>query len=241
MTRPWERVRRDVLSVPMSQGSVLLHVPSGRYLHANESAAAIVGLLAEGNSPSEVARRFAASNGLSVEAGEADVRSLLERLEGLSRSSGRRVRRPQIRSSVREMARWWRLPAGLRWAVVQGAVILGVVELGLRTMDLRRLSGLLRAPLSDGRGLMPAVSGRLADLRPAEQRVLCALEWLDGRWFVPLTCLRRALVTGWVLRRRHPALRLGVTGGGATAHAWIEAEGYGYGVEDVEEVFGSPA
>lgn len=43
----------------------------------------------------------------------------------------------------------------------------------------------------------------------------------------PATCLRRALVTGYFLRR-HPVLRLGLTSDGVTAHARVEADGHAY-------------
>lgn len=231
---------RDFLSARVPDGCVLLHVPTGRYLRANESAATIVGLLAEGDPPSQAARRFAASTGLSLGTAEADVCSLLETLEGLSRSSARTVRRPQLTTIARELAKWWELPTPLRRAVVEVAILLCIVEVGLRTVDVRRLSALAWVPLSDS-GEPPSVArGDVSVLRPGEQRLLWAVEWLDGRWLAPVTCLRRALVTGFALRRRDPVLRLGITGGGSTAHAWVEADGLGFGVEEVAGVFASP-
>lgn len=231
---------RGLLGVRVPDGSVYLHVPSGRYLHVNESAAAIVGLLADGHSPSEAARHFAASVGISPEAGDADVRAVLESFEGLRRASSRPLRRHRVRGMGRLLLQWRRLPTRLRWPALRVAGLVCVVEVGLRTLDLRRLSSLVGAPLADTRAGTPSPPADLSRLSPVERRMLSAVEWLDGRWFTPMTCLRRALVTGFVLRRRGPVLRLGITGGGTTAHAWIEAEGVGYGTEDVAGVFASP-
>lgn len=232
---------RDILSVPIDGGTVLLHVPSGTYLDVNGSASAIVELLSEGLGPSEVARRIAASSGISVEDGEAGVQSVIRSLEGLQRGSPRVLRRPRIGSSLREVARWWALPARLRWSTLQAAVLLCGIEIGLRTLDVRRLSVLCRAPLSDLQGPVAGARGELTRLRPSERRMLWAIEWIDGRWLAPVTCLRRALVTGFALRRRGPILRLGITGNGSTAHAWIEVDGVGFGMEEVEGAFAAPA
>lgn len=216
-----------------------MHVPTGTYLRTNESAACIVELLSGGTEPSEVARRFAALNDISSAEAEAGVRSVLESLEKLRQASNRPLRRPRLRTAGRELARWWHLSPALRWAVLEVTGLLCVVELGLRTTNLRRLTWFARTPLADFDGPLPP-RGDISRLRPGEQRRLWAIDWVDGRWLAPLTCLRRALVSGFVLRRRQPMLRLGITGAGSTAHAWIEAEGVGYGLEEVDGIFSSP-
>lgn len=53
----------------------------------------------------------------------------------------------------------------------------------------------------------------------------------------PEACLRRALLTAWVLRRHDPVLSLGLMAGGVTAHAWLEADGRTYGAADVRSYF----
>lgn len=239
--RRGERVARDLLSVRVPDGSVLLHVPTGRYLRANQSAATIVGLLSEGNTLSEAARRFSASEGISLEAGEAGVGAVMESLRSLERASTRGLPPDRVRATARLVRQWSRLPRRFRWPVLEVVVLLGLVEIGLRTLDLRRLSALVGAPLSDAAELTDLPLGRASTLRPRERRALWAIEWIDGRWLVQLTCLRRALVTGFVLRKRHGVLRLGLTGNGQTAHAWIEADGAGYGLEEVGGVFAAPA
>lgn len=240
MARATGRVARDVLSVQVAGGSVLLHVPTGRYLRTNESAAKIVGLLSAGHSAPEVARRFAASEAISLAAAVRDVQSVTDSLGALGRASARPLPPQRIRGAARLALQWTRLPLRLRWPALQVAALMAALELGLRIMDLRRLSALARAPLSASSELPLVVPADLARLEPGERRMLGALEWLDGRWFTPMTCLRRALVMGIVLRRRRPVLRLGITGGGTTAHAWIEAEGFGFGMEDVGGIFTSP-
>lgn len=240
MARRSRRVGRDLLSVQVSGGSVLLHVPSGRYLRANASAAAIAGLLSAGISIPEAARRFAASEGISEADAIAAVGTLVSSLDALERGDARPLPSHRSRRAARLVLQWSRVPRQVRWAALRVAVLLCLIELGLRTVDLRRLSGLARVPLSDSAELCPVPNGELSHLGGGEQRMLWAIEWIDGRWFTPLTCLRRALVTGFALRRRSPVLRLGITNGGATAHAWVEAEGVSYGMEDVAGVFAAP-
>lgn len=74
----------------------------------------------------------------------------------------------------------------------------------------------------------PAVLSRLS---PAERRRLRIVGVVAERWpFGGGPCLRRALVTGRVLRRLHPRLFLGVArapSGGFCAHAWLELDGGG--------------
>ena len=60
-----------------------------------------------------------------------------------------------------------------------------------------------------------------------ERLLLAALASVQRRWLFDATCLRRALGAGWILRRRHPRLCLGLTGAeGALAHAWLVVDGH---------------
>lgn len=218
-----------------------LHVPTGTYLRLDRSAALIFDLLAESGSPEVAARRLAAKVDIPPEQAEADVGTVVEALVGLRRGRGRRPRRPGLVTGAGELAKWWRLPLGLRWAVVRVVAMLCLVEAGFRLCDIERLSTLVGVPLAqDGAGAgagSPAQRGASERLTTSERRLLSAIDWVAGRWLFPGTCLRRALLTGHVLRRRHPVLRLGLMPDGVTAHAWVEVDGVTYGFEDVSGVF----
>lgn len=102
-----------------------------------------------------------------------------------------------------------------------------VVEVGLRTTTLPRLARALGTPL--------AVDGSDAYAAPADAVLLP--DWAVLRmhsvrrvlrhWPFGDTCLRQALVCGWLLRRLRPALQLGVAkvDGEVRAHAWLVVGG----------------
>jgi hypothetical protein len=102
-----------------------------------------------------------------------------------------------------------------------------VVEVGLRTTTLPRLARAFRTPLAvDGSEAYadPAVATllpRWAVLRMhAVRRVL-------RHWPFGDSCLRQALVCGWLLRRLRPVLQVGVAkvDGEVRAHAWLVVNG----------------
>jgi hypothetical protein len=106
-------------------------------------------------------------------------------------------------------------------------VVALVVEVGLRTTTLPRLARALGAPLAvDGfdsyaERAEAVLLPRWAVLRmDAVRRVL-------RHWPFGDTCLRQALVCGWLLRRLRPALQLGVAkvDGEVRAHAWLVVTG----------------
>lgn len=109
------------------------------------------------------------------------------------------------------------------------ALAVGVfVEIGLRTTTLPRLSGMLGVPLHLGparpggpplRLVSPWRLGRIDAARYQAARRVMRL-WPGGG---ETTCLRVALVAGFLLRRRRPTLHLGVAhvDGRTRAHAWI--------------------
>jgi hypothetical protein len=102
-----------------------------------------------------------------------------------------------------------------------------VVEVGLRTTTLPRLAKALGTPL--------AVDGFDAYAAPADAVLLPgwavlrmhAVRRVLRHWPFGDTCLRQALVCGWLLRRLHPALQLGVAkvDGEVRAHAWLVVSG----------------
>lgn len=218
---------------------MVLHVPTGTYLQLDRSAALIFDLLAESGTPAAAARQLADQVHIPPDQAEADVKVVLDALVGLRRGRGRRPRRPGLATGLGELVKWWRLPLALRWAVVRVVALLCLVELGFRLLDIRRLASILGTPLAgdDGRGGAPLPEGSGEGFAGGERRLLTAVDWVARRWLFPGTCLRRALLTGHVLRRRRPALRLGLMPDGVTAHAWVEVEGMAYGFEDVTGVF----
>lgn len=86
-------------------------------------------------------------------------------------------------------------------------------------------------------GLHLAMDGEAAQVAIPTEAGLTdrELEQLDTAWRIlrwgPFngTCLRRAVVGGYFLRKRSPLLRIGVTktGGRVAAHAWVEVNGVG--------------
>lgn len=113
-----------------------------------------------------------------------------------------------------------------RWPfLVHAATAAAAAELAVRVLPLRTAARLAGAHLV----LDESVAARdaWAELTPAErERCTLALR-VAGRRPFRATCLRRSLLLAHLLRRRRPALRLGVTkkGGAVAAHAWLEIDG----------------
>ncbi len=99
-----------------------------------------------------------------------------------------------------------------------------IVEIGLHTTTLPRLARLLRVrldvdghPAQDGIALDPPVMLGIRRYGRAMDRVL-------RRWPFGDTCLRRALILGFLIRRLDPILCIGVRrddAGEIAAHAWL--------------------
>ncbi|NED99597.1 lasso peptide biosynthesis B2 protein [Phytoactinopolyspora halotolerans] len=116
-------------------------------------------------------------------------------------------------------------------AVLAAAGAAVFVEVGLRVTTLPRLARLVGTPLrldTDAAIAEPA-SATAAGLRlpPAAIRRLRAVRRVMRHWPFGDTCLRRALVSGQLLRGSHPELRVGVAkiDGKIQAHAWLEIGG----------------
>jgi hypothetical protein len=106
-------------------------------------------------------------------------------------------------------------------------VVAAVVEVGLRTTTLPRLARALGAPLAVDGFAAFAEPGDARLLPPrATRRVDAALRVLR-HWPFGDSCLRQALVCGWLLRRLRPELQLGVAkvDGEVRAHAWLIVNG----------------
>lgn len=118
-------------------------------------------------------------------------------------------------------------PADL-WVGLSTLVLAPMVELGLRVAGVRRTARLLGVRL-----VFEAPAGRAAASRSelpldrAERRRLHLAWRILAVGPFDATCLRRSLIGAWHLRRRQPAVRIGVRKDteGIKAHAWIEVGG----------------
>jgi hypothetical protein len=102
------------------------------------------------------------------------------------------------------------------------AGLLVVIEAGLRVARVDRMARLLRISfLSADTAARDEVGP--PSLTSHERRWINNALRLMRHWPLNATCLRRSMVFGWILRRRHPVLLLGVRQGefNVLAHAWI--------------------
>jgi Transglutaminase-like superfamily len=107
-------------------------------------------------------------------------------------------------------------------------VVMVVVELLIRWVRLPKLSRMLGVRLDLEPVQMSGEPLREADLTCSELRQVHIVRRVTGVWpFGQGPCLRRSLVIGHLLRRRNPAIRLGVATAGEDlfAHAWVEIDG----------------
>jgi hypothetical protein len=220
---------------------ILLHVPSGTYLRLDGSASTIVDLLTETGDPARAAAVLAARYDLPADQATADVDSVVTALSALRATRTSRGRRPTVSGTAQSVRGWWRLPWSRRLAVVKATGVVLAVEVGLRVSDVGRLASVLGVPLAARSSGSPAGEGDsdIAGLSAREQLDYWAAGWVLDRWLYDGTCLRRALVSGFLLRSRHPELHLGLIGDGTTSHAWVVAEGMTFNTEPVTGVFTS--
>jgi hypothetical protein len=218
---------------------VLLHVPSGTYLRLDGSASTIVDLLVQQADVDRATTALADRYDIPVDRAAADVATVVTAVTRLRSERIGRPRRPTVGGVATEARKWWRLSTPLKVAVVRAAAMVVVVEVGLWTLDLRRLADRMGVPLITGTSVAARTAGEDDPdvLTPRERRELWATVWVLDRWVFDGTCLRRALVTGYFLRRRHPELRLGLIGEGETSHAWVEAGGMSFNAQPVTGQF----
>ena len=118
------------------------------------------------------------------------------------------------------LGKWQALTWAERWLLFTCAAWVSVFWLGLRVFGLARFQARLN-------------SARIPDREPLTPREIVALGELvniAARYTpVPSSCLSRALLLGWLLRRRGTAsqMRIGaqLVDGKLLAHAWIECDG----------------
>jgi hypothetical protein len=239
-----------VRAVAPSGDVVVLHVPSGVYLRFDSTASTIVDLLVDTRDADLAAAALSSRYSIPAERATTDVESVLSAISSLKASRSSTPRRPSLSGSMETIRSWWGLPPTLKIPVVQATAVVIVVEAGIRFTDVARLAGLMRVPLSaeppvrsDVSVAEPTAGGRVDDAKPVttlttrEQRNYVATMWVLDRWLYDGTCLRRALVSGYFLRRHHPSLRLGLIDDGETSHAWIEAEGQSFNAVPVSGTF----
>jgi hypothetical protein len=120
-----------------------------------------------------------------------------------------------------------RLPPRELLTTLHVVVVITVVEMLIRWVPLPRLCRMLglRVNLEPARPDVDQLHE--SELSPhAERQLRCARHVADAWPFSQGPCLRRSLVAGHLLRRHHPALRLGMIGSDANllAHAWVEID-----------------
>jgi len=236
---PVAEIMRDCVQAEAPSGDrILLHVPSGTYLRLDASASTIFDLLVEYGDRSNAAANLADRYDIPVERAEIDVGSVITTISRLRASRASHGRRPGITGMRRTLREWWSLPARLRLDVVRTTAVVVVAEIGLRTTDIARLADLMRVPLATQMADIPTIAPLdRSRLTSGEERLQWATGWTLDRWVYDGTCLRRALVSGFFLRRHHPVLRLGLIGEGQNAHAWVEAEGMSFDASGVTDTF----
>jgi hypothetical protein len=108
---------------------------------------------------------------------------------------------------------------------LQATVVAAVVEVGLRSTRLPTLAGLLGVPLTTAPGPSRRPGGPEPLPRWARRRLAASRRALRHLPFQ--TCLRSALVGGFMIRRLDPRLRIGVAKDNGTirAHAWLVVDG----------------
>lgn len=127
-----------------------------------------------------------------------------------------------------------RLPPAEQLQLSNLLALRAAIEPLLTAVPLPRLTKLLGIRFG---GTAAAPLPRLASsaLTPAERRALAAVSRLThGGRSRDRRCLRHALLSGFVLRRHEPVLRIGAArrDGALTAHAWIECLGGRVDIDD---------
>jgi hypothetical protein len=151
-----------------------------------------------------------------------------------SRSNGVRAR-----VWARRLSSWTRLRAKDKLGLLKLAAWASLAEVAVRATSLPKLTRRLGIRLDeiDVAGSPPASPPGPAALdRATIDRRAVAVDRLYRAWPRRHSCLRRAVVLGFYVRKAHPILRIGVAreGDDVRAHAWIEVDGRVLGNETGE-------
>jgi hypothetical protein len=224
----------DLLVARVQDHSVVLHVPSGTYLKLDATATEILDLVKNKGSEAAVAV-LADRHGLDTAVAMADVQSVLDRIGGAQASEGRSMRHPKVRGLAHVARQWAGLSGSAKLAVMKITALVVAVELALRRFPIDAIARHLGAPLADAEEITGACGEELdlTALSHQELNLLGAADWTLARWVFDATCLRRALLYGWVLRHRMPELRIGLMADDEVlAHAWLVVNGCTLGALD---------
>jgi hypothetical protein len=217
----------DVLIARDADGSVVLHVPSGTYLRLDGSATEILDLVRSEGKDGAV-NTLEARYALDRERASADVADVLEAISSARATGDGKGRRPDLRGVATVVGEWACLGGPARLVTAEIGALVMALEVALRLVPIDAISRRLGVPLTDLDGSV-GPGGPALDLEQLSDREVlrfAAVDWVLARWVFDATCLRRALAYGWVLRRRHPQLHIGLMqGGDVTAHAWLAVDG----------------
>ena len=131
----------------------------------------------------------------------------------------------------------------LTYELATAAIVLPLIEFHLRRATLPVTCRRMRVRL-DLDGVAPR-SGPHPPLPGWTRSRIRVAHLVTSHWPAGDTCLRRCLVTGYLLRRLDPVLRIGVgrdRSGAVAAHSWLEIDGRPLDVDlDGFFVLGRPA
>ena len=221
----------DLLIARDDEGAVVLHVPSGTYLKLDASATEILDLV-RSDGRVGAASQLVAKYGLDPDTAASDVTAVLDGISG-TRASAAPGRRPAASGVATVFRQWATLPSwSAKLMVIEVAALVVAAEVALRFAPVDAVARRVGAPLADMGATVDPTMLPLEENQLSQRELLrfAASDWVLARWVYDATCLRRALVGGWILRRRHPQMRIGlVAGGDVVAHAWLEVEGRSIG------------
>jgi hypothetical protein len=220
------RLLDDVVIADRPSGSVVLQLRKGIYFELDRPATEIVKLV-RSRGPAVAAATLAERHDVPIEKVARDVERVLGTIRDSVAAPTARPRHPSWRGCARVASRWFGLPFAQKCETVYVSTLVVTVELLLRFVPLDKVGRWLHVPLID-----PLCAPGLPPLRPSsltgrERRLLAVLASVQDRWLWDATCLRKALASGWVLRRHQPRLCLGLAGSDANlAHAWLVVDGH---------------
>jgi Transglutaminase-like superfamily len=183
--------------------------------------------LVQDKGPAEATATLAVRHGQPIEVVEADVERVLSTIRQSSVAPTARGRHPSLKGSAGVARAWLRLPLSQKVAAAYATVLVVAVEILIHLSSVDQASQWLRVPLDGSTDVDELPTLDPSALTARERELLGALAAVQRRWLFDATCLRRALASGWVLRRRHPRLCLGLAGSDkALAHAWLIVDGH---------------
>jgi hypothetical protein len=133
-----------------------------------------------------------------------------------------------IGSRMRYVKTWWALGFAQKVELLWVVILASAAEVVVKSTSLPRITSFLGIALTGDEPRDGAAPRRTALM---DQETIAARARMVDRvyrhWPRESSCLRRALVLGYRIRRAHPTLSIGVANedGEIRAHAWIEVDG----------------